>query len=192
MANFNRVLLLGNLTRDPQLSYTPSQTAVVDFGIAVNRRWTSQDGNQREETCFVDCRAFGRTAENINKYCRKGRPLFIEGRLTYDTWTGQDGTKRSKHRVTVLGFQFIGGPGGPGRVEKVAAEPAPASPDARWGGGPAPAQRQSMGRAESIGSGEDTGGPRSFASPAASSCDESRRGTQNEAAGSEDKDDIPF
>ena len=108
MANFNKVLLLGNLTRDPQLSYTPSQTAVVDFGIAVNRKWTGQDGLAHEETCFVDCKAFGRTAENINKYCKKGNPLFVEGRLTFDQWTGQDGTKHSKHRVAVQNFQFIG------------------------------------------------------------------------------------
>jgi single-strand DNA-binding protein len=110
MANFNKVLLIGNLTRDPQLSYTPSQTAVVDFGLAVNRRWKGQDGENKEETCFVDCRAFGRMAENINKYLTKGRPLFIEGRLTFDSWTAQDGTKRSKHRVTVENFQFLGGP----------------------------------------------------------------------------------
>ncbi|MHC4616662.1 MAG: single-stranded DNA-binding protein [Planctomycetota bacterium] len=113
MASFNKVLLMGNLTRDPQLSYTPNQTAVVDFGLAVNRRWTGQDGNQREETCFVDCRAFGRMAENINKYLSKGRPVFIEGRLTLDSWTAQDGTKRSKHRVTVENFQFL--PGGQGQ-----------------------------------------------------------------------------
>ncbi|HUW20993.1 MAG TPA: single-stranded DNA-binding protein [Sedimentisphaerales bacterium] len=112
MAGFNKVLLMGNLTRDPQLSYTPNQTAVVDFGIAVNRKWTGQDGNQREETCFVDCRAFGRQAENINKYLSKGRPVFVEGRLSFDSWTAQDGTKRSKHRVTVETFQFL--PGGPG------------------------------------------------------------------------------
>jgi single-strand DNA-binding protein len=110
MANFNKVLLMGNLTRDPQLSYLPSQTAVVEFGLAVNRRWTGQDGNQREETCFVDCRAFGRQAENINKYLSKGRPVFVEGRLTFDSWTAQDGTKRSRHRVTVENFQFL--PGG--------------------------------------------------------------------------------
>ncbi len=108
MANFNKILLLGNLTRDPQLSYTPSQTAVVDFGLAVNRRWTGQDGSAREETCFVDCRAFGKTAETINKYLTKGRQVFIEGRLTFDSWTAQDGTKRSKHRVTVENFQFLG------------------------------------------------------------------------------------
>jgi len=108
---------MGNLTRDPQLSYTPSQTAVVDFGLAVNRRWTSRDGDKKEETCFVDCRAFGRTAENINKYMSKGRPLFVEGRLTFDSWTAQDGTKRSKHRVTVENFQFLPGTSGPGARE---------------------------------------------------------------------------
>ncbi len=108
MANFNKVLLLGNLTRDPQLSYTPSQTAVVEFGLAINRRWRGQDGSDREETCFVDCRAFGRAAENINKYCQKGRPLFVEGRLTFDSWTAKDGSKRSRLRVTVETFQFLG------------------------------------------------------------------------------------
>jgi len=112
MAGFNKVLLLGNLTRDPQLSYTPNQTAVVDFGLAMNRRWTGQDGSQREETCFVDCRAFGRMAENINKFFTKGKPIFIEGRLSFDQWTAQDGSKRSKHRVTVENFQFLPGTAG--------------------------------------------------------------------------------
>jgi single-strand DNA-binding protein len=109
MAGFNKILLMGNLTRDPQLSYTPSQTPVVDFGLATNRRWTAQDGSQRDEVCFVDCRAFGRMAENINKYLSKGRPVFLEGRLTFDSWTAQDGSKRSKHRVTVENFQFLAG-----------------------------------------------------------------------------------
>ncbi len=112
MANYNRVILLGNLTRDPQLSYTPNQTAVVDFGLAINRKWTGQDGSSREETCFVDCNAFGKSAENINKYCQKGRPLLVEGRLKFDSWTAQDGSKRSKLRVTVERFQFVSG-GGP-------------------------------------------------------------------------------
>ena len=112
MANFNKVMLIGNLTRDPQLSYTPNQTAVVDFGLAVNRRWTGQDGSQRDETCFVDCRMFGKRAEVVNKYCKKGNPLFIEGRLTFDSWEAQDGTKRSKLRVTVENFEFLGGGGG--------------------------------------------------------------------------------
>ena len=108
MANFNKIFLIGNLTRDPQLSYLPSQTAVVEFGLAVNRRWTGRDGEKREETCFVDCRSFGRTAENVNKYMKKGSPLFVEGRLDFDSWTAQDGTKRSKHRVTVENVQFLG------------------------------------------------------------------------------------
>ncbi len=112
MASYNKVILLGNLTRDPQLSYTPNQTAVVDFGLATNRRWTGQDGSAREETCFVDCRAFGRSAENINKYCQKGRPLLVEGRLTFDSWQAQDGSKRSKLRVTVERFCFVGSAGG--------------------------------------------------------------------------------
>ena len=109
MASLNKIMLIGNLTRDPQLSYLPSQTAVVEFGLAVNRRWTGKDGEKREETCFVDCRAFGRQAENINKYLSKGRALFVEGRLTFDSWTAQDGSKRSRHRVTVENFQFLGG-----------------------------------------------------------------------------------
>ena len=110
MANFNKVLLIGNLTRDPQLSYLPSQTAVVDFGLAVNRRWTGKDGEKKEETCFVDCTSFGRPAETINKYLTKGRPVFVEGRLTFNSWTAQDGTKRSKLKVTVENFQFLGSP----------------------------------------------------------------------------------
>jgi single-strand DNA-binding protein len=132
MANFNKVLLIGNLTRDPQLSYTPNQTAVVEFGLAVNRRWKGQDGENKEETCFVDCQAFGRTAENINKYLTKGRPLFVEGRLTFNSWTAQDGTKRSKHRVTVENFQFLGSPTGGGATVQEAGEKSPATEE---GGG---------------------------------------------------------
>ncbi|MCX5636834.1 MAG: single-stranded DNA-binding protein [Planctomycetota bacterium] len=128
MAGFNKVLLMGNLTRDPQLSYTPNQTAVVDFGLAVNRRWTSKGGEAKEETCFVDCRAFGRQAENINKYLTKGRAIFLEGRLTFDSWTAQDGTKRSRHRVTVENFQFL--PGAP-------------TGDAQWRAGAPPGASES-------------------------------------------------
>jgi single-strand DNA-binding protein len=112
MASFNKILMMGNLTRDPQLSYTPSQTAVVDFGLATNRTWNDQSGQKREEVCFVDCRAFGRMAENINKFFKKGKPIFVEGRLSFDQWTGQDGVKRSKHRVTIENFTFLPGTGG--------------------------------------------------------------------------------
>jgi single-strand DNA-binding protein len=108
MASYNKVILLGNLTRDPQLSYTPNQTAVVDFGVATNRRWTGQDGTERNETCFVDCRMFGRRAEVVNKYFKKGGLIFLEGRLTFDSWQAQDGSKRSKLRVTVENFEFVG------------------------------------------------------------------------------------
>ncbi|MDD5457959.1 MAG: single-stranded DNA-binding protein [Phycisphaerae bacterium] len=114
MANLNKMFLIGNLTRDPQLSYLPSQTAVVDFGLATNRTWTGQDGQKKEQVCFVDCRAFGKQAETLNKYMNKGKSIFIEGRLDFDQWTAQDGSKRSKHRVTVENFQFLGSPGGAG------------------------------------------------------------------------------
>jgi single-strand DNA-binding protein len=110
MASFNQVILLGNLTRDPQLRYLPSQTAVVDFGLATNRRWKTPTGEDREEVCFVDCSAFARQAEVINQYCRKGNPLFIQGRLKFDQWEDkQGGGKRSKLSVVVESFQLLGG-----------------------------------------------------------------------------------
>ena len=107
MASFNKVIMMGNLTRDPQLTYLPSNTPVVEFGLATNRKWTGTDGTQREEVCFIDCRAYGRPAETISKYCKKGRPLMIEGRLGFDQWEAQDGSKRSKHRITVENFVFV-------------------------------------------------------------------------------------
>ena len=108
MANYNKVILLGNLTRDPELRYTPSQLAVVDFGIATNRKWKGQDGSEKSEACFTDCTMFGKRAEVVNKYFKKGSQIFVEGRLTYDQWTTQDGSKRSKLKVTVENFEFIG------------------------------------------------------------------------------------
>lgn len=112
MANFNKVILLGNLTRDPQLRYLPSQTAVVDFGIACNRRFRTTSGEERDETMFIDCSAFGKAAEIINQYCQKGRPILIEGRLKLDQWEDrQGGGKRSKHTVVVENFQLLGGRG---------------------------------------------------------------------------------
>lgn len=112
MANLNKVLLMGNLTRDPELRYTPSGTAVVDFGLAINRRFSSQNGEKKEEVCFVDCQAWARSAEVLSEYCRKGSPLFVEGRLKLDNWEGKDGQKRSRMRVVVENFQFIGAPAG--------------------------------------------------------------------------------
>jgi single-strand DNA-binding protein len=120
MANLNRVLLIGNLTRDPELKILPSQTAVCELGMAVNRAWTDQSGQKKEEVMFVDCSAFGRTAETLAKYVKKGSPLFIEGRLKLDQWEAQDGSKRSKMRVIIESFQFL--PTGQRREEE--EEPA--------------------------------------------------------------------
>lgn len=115
MASFNQVILLGNLTRDPQLKYLPSQTAVAEFGIAVNRKFKSQSGEEREEVTFVDCAAFAKTGELINQYFTKGKPIFIQGRLKYDSWEDkQGGGKRSRLTVVVENFQFIGGRDGGG------------------------------------------------------------------------------
>jgi len=129
MANYNKVILVGNLTRDPQLSYLPSQTPVCEFGIAVNRRWRGANGEQREETCFVDCRTYGKQAETFNQYMAKGRPVLIEGRLQFDTWEGQDGTRRSKHRIIVERFQFMGGARSGGAPPSQAPARAPAPSD---------------------------------------------------------------
>src|SRR3954468_2505895 len=117
MASYNRVILMGNLTRDPQLRYLPNQMAVADFGLAVNHKFRTKSGEDREEVLFIDCTAFGKGAEVINQYCQKGRPLLVEGRLKYDTWEDkQGGGKRSKHSVVVDNFQLLGGrgEGGPG------------------------------------------------------------------------------
>ncbi len=119
MANYNKVFLIGNLTRDPQLRYTPSQTPVCEFGLAMNRRRRNASGEMQEETCFVDITAWGKQAETLSKYVTKGRQLFVEGRLTLDRWETQDGQRRSKLRVTLEGFQFLdsnrGGGGGGNR-----------------------------------------------------------------------------
>lgn len=109
MASLNKVLLLGNLTRDPELRYTPSGTPVASFGLAMNRTWRDANGQQVEDTTFVDVTAFGSTADTISRYCRKGRSLFIEGRLKLDTWEDkQTGQRRNKLSVIVENFQFIG------------------------------------------------------------------------------------
>jgi single-strand DNA-binding protein len=112
MANYNKVILLGNLTRDIELRYSQSGTAIAKFGLAINRRYTV-NGEQKEETCFVDLTAFGKQAETLNQYVGKGSPLFVEGRLEYSTWEDKDGGgKRSKLAVVVDNFQFVGAPRG--------------------------------------------------------------------------------
>ena len=115
MASFNKVFLMGNLTRDPQLRYTPSQMAVADFAIAVNSKFRTKAGEDREEVTFVDITAWGKQAEVINQYFTKGKPIFVEGRLKLDTWEDkQGGGKRSKMNVVLENFQFIGGRDGAG------------------------------------------------------------------------------
>ena len=132
MANFNRIILVGNLTRDPQLKYLPSQAAVAEFGLAVNHKYRTKDGQEREEVLFIDCSCFGRGGEVINQYCRKGSSILIEGRLKYDTWEDkQGGGKRSKHSVFVENFKFMGG-------SRDAAGGAPAASYEDQGSAPAP------------------------------------------------------
>jgi single-strand DNA-binding protein len=136
MASFNRIILLGNMTRDPQLRYLPSQTPVVDFGMACNRKFKDSQGQDREEVMFIDCSAFGKQAEIINQYCQKGNLLFVEGRLKLDTWEDkQGGGKRSKHAVVVENFQLMprrdGAGGAPASAGGEEFQQAPAAPQQR-------------------------------------------------------------
>jgi single-strand DNA-binding protein len=112
LASFNRVILMGNLTRDPQLKFLPSGTPVCEFGLATNRRFTDQSGQQREIVMFVDCQAMGKLGEIISKNFTKGKPILVEGRLDYRQWQTQTGEKRSKHEVFVETFSFVGTAGG--------------------------------------------------------------------------------
>src|SRR5437899_1774613 len=131
MANFNKVILAGNLTRDPELRYTPKGTAIARLGIAINRRWKSETGEAKEEVTFVDVDAFGKTAETIAQYLKKGRPILMEGRLRYDTWEDkQTNQKKSKLNVVLETFQFLdSGRGGDAGAEAPSRPPAaPAKP----------------------------------------------------------------
>lgn len=108
MGNFNKVLLLGNLTRDPEVKYSANGNAFAQFGIATNRNWTDREtGEKQEETCFVDAKAFGRTAEIAGEYLQKGSPVFIEGRLSQYSWEDEQGLKRSKHSVVIESLQLL-------------------------------------------------------------------------------------
>ena len=139
MPNFNKVILMGNLTRDPEVKYTSSGTAIAKLGMAINRYWRNQDGQQQEETTFVDVDAFGRQAETIGQYLKKGRPIMVEGRLKLDQWDDkQTGQKRSKMGIVLENFQFLdsrgeGGGGGGGNFSGGGGGSAPSG-----GGGSAP------------------------------------------------------
>ena len=106
MASYNKVIMAGNLTRDPELKYLQNNTPVVEFGLAVNREYKAKDGEIHKEVCFIDCNAYGGPAETLSKYVAKGSPLLIDGRLKLDTWEA-NGYKHSKHRVIIESFQFL-------------------------------------------------------------------------------------
>jgi single-strand DNA-binding protein len=144
---YNKVILQGNLTRDVEIRYTPGGTAVGNTGIAVNRRYKAANGEQREETLFIDLTLFGRTAEIAHQYLRKGRSVLVDGRLTLEQWTAQDGTKRSKHSVTVENLQMLGG------RDEMGGAPADNGygAAAQQGGYGAPSQPQGGGYAQSGG-----------------------------------------
>src|ERR1700722_4721287 len=109
MANLNKVLLMGNLTRDPEVKYTPKGTAVGDLAIAINDSYKAQDGTIKETVTYIDIEVWGRSAENCKQYLTKGRPVFVEGQLKLDQWE-QDGQKRSKLKIRALSVQFLGAP----------------------------------------------------------------------------------
>lgn len=110
---FNKVILMGNLTRDPETRSTPNGQSVTNFGLAVNRTWRDQNGNTQENVSFIDCVAWGKTGEIIAQYVQKGRPILVSGRLDQRSWD-QDGQKRSKVEVVVEDFNFVGGGAGDG------------------------------------------------------------------------------
>ena len=133
MASYNRVILAGNLTRDPELRYTPKGTAVARIGMAINRTWKTETGETKEEVTFVDVEAFGRQAEVIGQYMKKGRPFLVEGRLKLDQWEDKNTHQtQSKLKVVLESFSFIdsrgAAEGAPSEAPRVrAAAPAPAA-----------------------------------------------------------------
>jgi len=137
MASFNKVILLGNLTRDPETRVTANGNTICKLGLAVSRVYSTRDGERREETTFVDIDAFGKQAEVITKYMRKGRPLMVEGRLKLDQWETNDGQKRSKLAVVLENFQFIGGrdDGGSGGSSNSYEQSSPPKRDSGSAGG---------------------------------------------------------
>jgi single-strand DNA-binding protein len=133
MASYNKVLLMGNLTRDPEVRYTPKGTALANLGVAVNRVWTTESGEQKEEVTFVDIEVWGRQAETAGQYLSKGRPVFVEGRLKLDSWEDKEsGQKRNKLKVVAERVQFLGAPrGGAEFKDQAPSDEGPARPASR-------------------------------------------------------------
>ena len=143
MATFNKVILLGNLTRDPELRYTPQGSAVCEFALALNYQYTNkQTGQKVEEVSFIDIVAWGKTGEICAEYLKKGRQVMVEGRLKQDRWEAQDGKKMSKVRVTAENVQFVG--------SRPAGEGGGAAPGGKAGGAPAPEDGPPPGQEEDI------------------------------------------
>lgn len=129
MASYNKVILIGNLTRDVELRYTPQGVAIAKIGLALNRKWKTESGEQKEEVTFLDVDAFRKQAETLAQYLRKGSPLMVEGRLKLEQWDDKaTGAKRSRLGVILEGFQFLGGK--PGDPAPAAARPAAIAPEA--------------------------------------------------------------
>ena len=126
MANLNKVMLIGNLTRDPDLKYLPNGSAIVEYGLAINRSWTDPAGNKKEEATFVDVVMFGKVAEIAGKWLKKGKPVYVEGRLKLEQWE-KDGEKRSKLRVIGEMMQMLGS--APGNADKAPTKPAVSDDD---------------------------------------------------------------
>lgn len=124
MSSLNVVIMMGNMTRDPAVSYLPSQTPVCDFGLATTRKFKKADGSKGEETCFVDCQIFGKRAEVIAEYFKKGSPIFIQGRLRFESWKDSEEKKHTKLRVLVENFEFCGGKKQDAKATEAAETPA--------------------------------------------------------------------
>jgi single-strand DNA-binding protein len=123
MPNLNKVMLMGNLTRDPEIKYTPKGMAIASFGIAVNRVWSNEGGEKQEEVTFIDIEMFGRKAEVVGEYFTKGKPIYVEGRLKLDSWDDKNtGQKKSKLKVIGETFEFLGGKDGGEQQERRPAQ----------------------------------------------------------------------
>jgi single-strand DNA-binding protein len=185
MPNLNKVQLMGNITRDPEVRYTPKGTAVTDISLAINRSFNSDDGERREETTFVDITFWGRQAEVIGEYMKKGRPLYVEGRLQLDSWEDKtSGQQRSRLKVVGENFQFLGGRedggGGGGGVQSRSSSSSSAQSYSGGGGGGSNEEYQ-----ESRGDSSPAPQREAYSAPQQSSAPQHRGPI-------EEDDDIPF
>lgn len=177
MPNLNKIQLMGNITRDPEVRYTPKGTAVTDISLAVNRSFSGDDGERREETTFVDITFWGRQAEVIGEYMKKGRPIYVEGRLQLDSWEDKTtGQQRSRLKVVGENFQFLGG-----REESGGGGQSRGSSQSSGSGGSSEEYHESRSEAQH----QPSPAPQQYSAPP-------RSGGQSSPAPVEEDDDIPF